>query len=62
MRSMITAEDHVLLSQIDGHSRMMAYCFIHPWFKVDDCIQKLGGLDRIETIEGLGLGLWGEAW
>ena len=58
MRPRITAEDHAPLSQIDGNWRMIAYCFIHPWFQVDDCIQKLGGLDRIETNEGLGLGLW----
>lgn len=42
--------------------RMMAYCVIHPWFRFDDYIEELGGVEAVRSLQQLAQGLWGGQW
>lgn len=39
--------------------RMMAYSLLHPWFDFSVWIEKLGGAERVASLEQLAAALWG---
>ena len=38
--------------------RMMAYCLLHPWFDFSAWIDRLGGPERVASLEQLEAALW----